>query len=80
MRTQDDNFRLGEAMRALGWTCTMQRVGKFSPPISAYVRGTPVQRRVPIYVVPDPLIGEIFVSHSTDPLRNVFRPVGWKSA
>jgi hypothetical protein len=80
MGTQDDNFRLGEAMRALGWTRTKQRVGYFSSPISAYVMGTPTERRIPIYVYQNPITGEILVTHSTDPIRDDIRPVGWKSA
>ena len=79
-RTQQDNLRLGEAMRALGWTRTMQRFGSPSPPISAYSKGTPAERRVPIYVFQDPVAGELFVTHSTDPIRDNIRPVGSKRA
>jgi hypothetical protein len=79
IRTQDDNFRLGEAMRALGWTRASQRVDYASPPIRAYFRGTRVERRVPIYVFHDPLTGEILVTQSTDPIRDDIRPVGWKA-
>jgi len=87
-RTQDDNFRLGEAMRALGWTRTMQRFG--GQPISAYVKGTEasaasarcwpssaVERRTPIYVLWDPVDGEMLVTQSTDPIRDGVQPVGW---
>ncbi len=63
-RTQSDNFRLGEAMRALGWTRTMARFGR--QPASAYIRGTPAERRVPIYVLWDPLTGDTFATNSAD--------------
>jgi hypothetical protein len=49
-RTHDDNFRLGLAMRELGWERTMRRFD--GPPVSAYVRGTPSERRVPLCVSP----------------------------
>ena len=69
-RTQDDNFRLGEAMRALGWTRTMQRFGYRSSPESAYVKGTEAERRVRIYVFRDPVSGEILVTQSANPIRD----------
>jgi hypothetical protein len=79
-RTQDDNFCLGEGMRALGWTRTMQRFGYRSSPVSAYVKGTRKERRLSIYVFCDPITGEILVTQSTDPIRDNIRPVGWKNS
>jgi hypothetical protein len=78
-RTQDDNFRLGEAMRALGWTRTMQRFGYGTSPKSAYMKGARLERRVQIFVFWDPITGEILVTQSTDPIRDDIRPVGWKN-
>jgi len=79
-RTQLDNFRLGEAMRAMGWERTMQRFRyRYRGwPISAYVRGTRAERRVPIYVFCDPITGEIRVTHSTNSIRDDIHPVGWE--
>jgi hypothetical protein len=58
-RTQADNVRVGEAMRALGWDRTMQRFG--GEPVSAYVRGVAAERRVPIFVFDDPVTGNILI-------------------
>jgi len=60
-RTQDDNFRMGYAMRALGWWRTMQRFGYQSE--SAYVRGTRAETRVPIYVFICPVTGNVEIRH-----------------
>ena len=58
-RTQADNVGVGEAMRALGWDRTMQRIGR--GPVSAYVRGVAAERRVPIFVFDDPVTGNILI-------------------
>ncbi len=57
--TQDDNYRLGAIMQELGWEPALQRFG--GPPIRAYVRGTPAERKVAIYVFVDPITGEVTV-------------------
>lgn len=64
-QTQDQNARLGDAMRELGWMRTKRRFG--GTPEHAYVRGSPVARERPIavclgaagwYVDDAPLAGE----------------------
>ena len=63
-RTQDDNFKLGRAMRKLGWRRTMQRFD--GRPQSAYVRGNSrdeISRE--ICVLQCPITGEFAVTHCT---------------
>ena len=62
-RTQADNVRVGEAMRALDWARTMQRIG--GEPVSAYVRGMAAERRIPIFVFNDPVTGDILIYRTT---------------
>jgi hypothetical protein len=65
-RTQHDNFKLGRAMRKLGWRRTMQRFD--GRPQSAYVRGNSRDEiRREIYVLQCPITGEFAVTHSTCP-------------
>jgi hypothetical protein len=71
-RTQDDNFKLGRAMRELGWSRTMQRFD--GRPQSAYVRGTrPEEISGEIYVFCCPLRGRLAVTHSTVPTSDEYR-------
>ena len=62
-RTQADNVGVGEAMRALDWARTMQRID--GEPVSAYVRGMAAERRVPIFAFNDPATGNILIYRTT---------------
>jgi len=55
-RLQRDNAELGQAMRRLGWTRTMQRFN--GPPRSAYVKGSKEERGRALYLLQCPATGE----------------------
>jgi hypothetical protein len=63
MRSQEDNRRMGGAMRELGWERCLQRFGKGGHPQSAYVKGTFEERRRIVFILRDPVTRELSVGY-----------------
>jgi hypothetical protein len=71
-RSQDDCFRLGRAMRDLGWRRSMRRFG--GVPRSAYVRGDSREEiNRDVYVFWCPIFGGLAITHSRNPTNEEFR-------
>jgi hypothetical protein len=63
MRNQEDNRRMGGAMRELGWERSLQRFGKHGSPQGAYVKGTFEERRRVIFILRDPITRVLSVGY-----------------
>lgn len=60
-RVHEDNRRFGAAMRTLGWEREVAYLDGRT--VRCWQRGTPEERRAVIYVVRDPVTGDISVGH-----------------